>query len=67
MADALLMKKVPQMLYQSSPWTSLLGAQQFSSGEGQFYQENVNFYWNLAKGTTAKAQGTTAIAVGAVG
>ncbi len=41
---------------------ALEGAQQFSSGKGH----NVNFYWNLTEGTTAKAQGTTAIAVGAV-
>ena len=27
----------------------------------------MNLYWNLAKGTTAKAQGTTATDVGAVG
>ena len=35
------------------------GAQQFSSGKGHFYGENVSFYWNLAEGTTAKAQGTS--------
>ena len=28
--------------------------------------ENVNLYKNIAEGTTAKAQGTTTIAVGAV-
>ncbi len=46
-------------------------ARQFSSGKqvrGQaLYEENVNLYLNFARGTTAKAQGTTAIAVGAVG
>ena len=45
---------------------ALEGAQ-FSSGNGHFYELNVKLYWNLAGGTTAKAQGTTAIAVGAVG
>ena len=39
-----------------------------SSGKGHFYdEENLSLYWNLAKGTTAKAPGTMAIAVGAVG
>ncbi len=33
-----------------------------SALEGALYEENVNLYWNFAKGTTAKAQGTTAIA-----
>ena len=42
------------------------GAQQVSSGKGHFYEENVNSYWNL-KGLAAKAKGTTAIAVVAVG
>ncbi len=46
---------------------ALEGARQFSTGKGHFYEENVNLYWNLAKCTTAKAKGTTAIAVGAVG
>ena len=27
----------------------------------------MNLYWNLAEGTTAKAQGTAAISVGALG
>ena len=27
------------------------------------FMENVNLYWNIAEGTTAKAQGTTAIVV----
>ena len=33
-------------------------AQQFSTGKGHFFEENVSLYWNFAKGTTAKAQGT---------
>ena len=44
----------------------------FSSGKHgtckrHFFEENVNLCWDFAKGTTAKAQGTTAIDVGAVG
>ena len=39
------------------------GEEQFSSSKGQFYEDNHNF----AKGTTAKAQGTTTICVVAVG
>ena len=39
-------------------------SRQFSSGH--IYEENVNLCWNFAKGTTAKAQGTTALAVGSV-
>ncbi len=35
------------------------GAMQFSTDKGHFYKENVNLYWNFAEGTTA-------IAVGAV-
>ena len=42
---------------------ALVGAWQFSSGKGHFFDEKVNF----AKGTTAKAKGTTATAVGAMG
>ena len=38
-----------------------------SVGKGHFYEESVNFYWNFVKGTTAKAQGIMAIAVGVVG
>ena len=36
------------------------GAQQFSSGK----EQNVNLYLNIAKGTTAKAKGSTVTAVG---
>ncbi len=43
---------------------ALEGARQFSYCKGHSYEENVNLYWNFAKGTTAKAQGTTAVAVG---
>ena len=44
------------------------GAQQFPSGKGaKFCEGKVNLYWNFSKGTTAKAQGTVAIAAGAVG
>ena len=32
-----------------------------------FYGETFNLYLNFAKGTTTKAQGTTAIAFGVVG
>ena len=42
-------------------------AQPFTSDKGHFYEENVNIYWTVAMGTMAKAQGTTAIAVCAVG
>ena len=42
------------------PWT-------FWSGKGHFYGENVSLCSNLAEGTTAKALGTAAIAVGVVG
>ena len=42
----------------------LEGAQEFSSGKGHCYEENVNLNWKFAKGTTAKAQGTTTITVG---
>ena len=42
----------------------LEGAQQFSSGKGLFNEDNLSLYWNFAKGTTAKALGITAIAVG---
>ena len=45
----------------------LEGAQQFPSGKGHFYETNVNLYWNFAKGTKAKPQGTKAITVGVVG
>ena len=46
---------------------SLERAQKFCSGiRGHFYGENV-CYWNLAEGTTAKAQGTKAIAMGTMG
>ena len=31
------------------------------------FEDNLNLFRNLAKGTTAKAKGTKAIAVGAVG
>ena len=37
----------------------LEGTQQFPSGEGHFYEETINLYWNFAKGTTAKAQQCT--------
>ena len=40
-------------------WTLDIGA--------LLWGENVNLYLNFAEGTTAKVQGTTAIAVGAVG
>ncbi len=47
---------------------ALEGAQQFFFPvRGHSCEEYVNLYWNFAKGTTTKAQGTTAIAVGAVG
>ena len=46
---------------------TLKGAQQFPLGKGLFYEDIRNLYRNLAKGTTVKAQGTTAIAVGVVG
>ncbi len=39
----------------------LEGAQQFSSGQGHSMRKIL--IWNFAKGTTAKAQGTSAIAV----
>lgn len=42
-------------------------AQQCCPGLGHLYVENVNFYLNFAKGTIAKAQSTTANAVGVVG
>ena len=45
-------------------------AQQFPFGKGLrllYSKESVNLYWNFAKGTTAKAQDTTAITVGAEG
>ena len=42
---------------------ALEGVQQFPSGKGHLYKEKVTLYRNLAKGTTAKAQGITAIAV----
>ena len=45
---------------------ALEGAQKFLSDKGQLYEENLILHWNFAKGTTAKAKGTTAIAVGAV-
>ena len=32
---------------------ALEGVQQFSSGEGQIYEENASLYWNLAEGTTS--------------
>ena len=41
----------------------LEGALQFSFGKGHFYEKSVNLYLNFAKGTTERAQGTTAIAV----
>ena len=44
---------------------ALEGAQHFSYGKGNFLEENL--FWNFEKGTTAKAQGITAIAVGPVG
>ena len=34
------------------------GAQQFSLVSGHFYEENVNLYWDVAKGTMAKANST---------
>ena len=43
------------------------GAQKLSSFKGHFFEEIVNLYWNFAKGTPAKAQGTMAIAVDAEG
>ena len=43
----------------------LEGAQQFSSCKRQFYEESLLL--TVQKGTIAKAQGTTAIAVGAMG
>ena len=43
------------------------GAQQFPFGKGHFYEENSSLYLNFAKSTASKAQGTTAIAVGAMG
>ena len=46
---------------------ALEGAQQFSSGNWHFYESNVKLYRNLAEGTTAKAQGTTATAVDELG
>ena len=42
------------------------GAEQFSFGKEPFYEESVNLYWNFAKGSTAKAQGTTGIVVNVV-
>ena len=39
------------------------GAQQFCSDKGHFFEANIIFYWNFAKGTTAKAQGIAAITV----
>ena len=45
---------------------ALKEAWQFSSGKGYLYLKKVNLYWNFGKGTTANAQGTTAIAVGAM-
>ena len=42
------------------------GAEQFSFGKEPFYEESVNLYWNFAKGSTAKAQGTTGIVVSVV-
>ena len=41
-------------------------AQQFLSGKGHFYEKIGNLYWNFTKGTTEKAKGTMAIAVGPV-
>ena len=38
-----------------------------SSKTQTLYEENVKLCWNFAKGTTAKAQGIMAIAVGALG
>lgn len=35
--------------------------------KGTLLSGKCHFYWNLAKEATAKAQGTTAIAVGAMG
>ena len=40
---------------------TLKGTQQFLSGKEHFYEENVNLHWNLAKGTTSKAQGTMTV------
>ena len=57
----------PTWFKPGSLYFSLEGPQQFSSGKGHFYQESVNLYWTFVKGTTAEAQGTTAIAVGARG
>ena len=45
----------------------LKGAQQHFLRKGALYEDNLNLYCNFAKGTTAKAQGTAAIAVGALG
>ena len=45
---------------------ALVGAQQFSSGKENLYGENVVHIGTLQGGTTTKAQGTTAITVGAV-
>lgn len=40
------------------------GAEQFPSGKGHFSVGNGNLYLNFAKGTTRKAHGITANAVG---
>ncbi len=59
-------KLIIQTLLQALNFT-FEGAQQFSSGKGHFYKENVNEKNCIEKGTRAKAQGTTAIAVCAMG
>ena len=46
---------------------NLEGAQQHFLRKGALCEDNLNLYLNFAKGTTAKAQGTMAIAVGVVG
>ena len=45
----------------------LNGAQQFPSGKGEFYEENVNLDRNFAQGTTSKAKGAQLRPVGASG
>ena len=46
---------------------ALEGAQQLLSSKEHLYEDSLNLYCNFAKGTTAKAQGITVTAVGAMG
>lgn len=57
------------VLYDQALDFTLEGTQQFSFGTGHLYdyEENVNFHLSLTEGTTGKAEGTMAIALGTMG